>query len=92
MIKGFKHSGLEKFFLTGKRSGIQPQHASRLRLILGRLHASTCHEDMNLPGLFLHELTGKRKGTWSVRVSGNWRVTFKFEGEDAILVNYEDYH
>lgn len=92
VIKGFKHSGLEKFFLTGRKSGIQPQHVARLRLILGRLNASTCPNDMNLPGLYLHELTGKKKGIWSVRVSGNWRVTFKFEGEEAVLVNYEDYH
>jgi len=92
MIKSFKHKGLEKFFLRGVKSGIQVKHADRIRLILGRLHASTSAEDMNLPGLFLHGLSGKRSKTWSVRVSGNWRITFKFVGKDAEVVNYEDYH
>jgi len=73
-------------------TGIQPKHAERLRLILGRLNASSCPNDMSLPGLNLHELSGNRKNTWSVKVSGNWRVTFIFVGEHAELVNYEDYH
>jgi proteic killer suppression protein len=92
MIKSFKHKGLEKFFLRGTKSGIQTNHADRIRLILGRLNASTSAEDMNLPGLFLHGLSGKRSKTWSVRVSGNWRITFQFKGKDAEVVNYEDYH
>ena len=92
MIKDFKHKGLEKFFLTGSKVGIQADHARKLQLILGRLNASTSPRDMNLPGLYLHELKGDRQGTWSVRVSGNWRVTFKFNQTDAIAVNYEDYH
>jgi len=92
VIKKFRHKGLEKYFLKGVKSGVQGQHADRLRLILGRLNASTAPMDMDLPGLHLHELSGKRKGTWSVRVSGNWRVTFRFEGRDAIDVDYEDYH
>lgn len=92
MIKSFKHKGLEKFFLRGVKSGIQVKHADRIRLILGRLNASISAEDMNLPGLFLHGLSCKRSKTWSVRVSGNWRITFKFDGKDAEVVNYEDYH
>jgi len=92
VIRSFKHRGLEKFFLAGNRSGIQPQHAERLRLILGRLSASTAPKDMNLPGLDLHRLKGDRKGTWAVKVSGNWRVTFSFIGKDANAVDYEDYH
>ena len=92
MIKHFKHKGLENFFLAGSNAGINADHAKRLRLILGRLHASTSPRDMNLPGLHLHELKGDRKGTWSIRVSGNWRITFEFEGQDAVNVNYEDYH
>ena len=78
--------------MTGSKAGIQAAHARKLRLILGRLHASTSPRDMNLPGLYLHELKGDRKDTWSVRVSGNWRVTFKFDGPDVTSVNYEDYH
>lgn len=92
MIKGFKHKGLEKFFLRGTKAGIQVKHASRLRIILGRLHASTTPQDMDLPGLQLHGLTGNRKGIWSVKVNGNWRITFEFRGEDAYIVDYEDYH
>ncbi|WP_081587553.1 type II toxin-antitoxin system RelE/ParE family toxin [Paraglaciecola arctica] len=49
-------------------------------------------DDMDLPGLFMHELKGNRKGIWSVRVNGNWRVTYRFVGKDAEIVNYEDYH
>lgn len=92
MIRSFKHKGLEKFFLKGVKARIQAKHANRLRLILGRLNAATDPKDMNLPGLKLHELGGKRKGTWSVWVSGNWRVTFRFKGKDAETVDYEDYH
>jgi len=92
VIRSFKHKGLEKFFLKGNKSGIQAKHAGRLRLILGRLNASTSPKDMDLPGLKLHELEGRRKGIWSVWVSGNWRVTFRFEGKDAESVDYEDYH
>lgn len=92
MIRSFKHKGLEKFFLTGNKSGIQVQYAERLRLILGRLSAATAPEDMCLPGLELHQLKGDRKGTWAVKVSGNWRLTFIFVGKDANGVDYEDYH
>ena len=92
MIKSFAHKGLEQFFLTGSKAGIQAAHAGKLRLILGRLNAAVAPQDMNLPGLYLHELKGDRQGVWSVRVSKNWRVTFRFEGTNAVVVNYEDYH
>ena len=92
VIKKFNHRGMEKYFLTGTKAGIQAKHEKRIRLILARLNASTSPQDMDLPGLRLHELIGKRKGTWSVNVSGNWRITFQFLGTDAFSVNYEDYH
>ena len=92
MIRSFKHKGLELFFKTGRKSGIQAKHVKRLTLILGRLNAVTSPEDMDLPGLFLHALSGNRADIWSVKVSGNWRVTFRFEEEHAEIVNYEDYH
>ena len=92
MIRSFKHKGLRRFFLEGAKSGIQPSHAERLRLILSWLGASVEAKDMDLPGLKLHRLKGDRKDTWSVWVSGNWRVTFSFEGKDAVNVDYEDYH
>ena len=86
------HKGLESFFKNGSKSGIQAKHSMRLQLILGRLNASTSASDMDLPGLYLHSLSGNRENIWSVRVSGNWRVTFRFNGEHAEIVNYEDYH
>jgi proteic killer suppression protein len=92
MIRKFRHRGLERFFSKGASTGIQPTHANRLRLILGRLNASIGPNDMNLPGLYLHALKGRQSGRWSVRVSGNWRVTFRFDGPDATDVDYEDYH
>ena len=92
MIRSFKHKGLEIFFTKGTASGIQSVHSKRIRLILGRLNASITAQDMDLPGLFLHQLRGKYRGRWSVRVSGNWRITFKFDGPDAKELDYEDYH
>lgn len=92
MIQGFRHRGLERYFTTGAKSGVRPEHADRLRIVLGRLAAATAPKDMDLPGLRLHPLKGKLKGRWSVTISGNWRVTFAFSGKDAIDVDYEDYH
>lgn len=92
MIKSYKHKGLQKLFDASDQSGINPQHLRKLLRILDRLDASLNPQDMNLPGYRLYELKGKEKGTWSVWVSGNWRVTFQFEGKDAILVDYRDYH
>lgn len=91
-IKGFRHKGLQQFFAAGTKRGIQAKHADRLRLVLGALNGATGPQDMNLPGLGLHELQGARKGNWAVKVSGNWRLTFGFAGKDAELVDYEDYH
>ncbi|CAA0110051.1 Endoribonuclease HigB [Zhongshania aliphaticivorans] len=92
MIRSFKHKGLAKFFKSGSTAGIQAAHAKKLRLILGRLNVALDAKDMDLPGLRLHELSGNRVDIWSVTVSGNWRVTFRFEDGDAEIVNYEDYH
>ena len=91
-ILAFRHKGLEGFFATGSKRGIHAADANRLRLILGRLNVALDPLDMNLPGLNLHELKGDRKGTWAVKVSGNWRVTFTFAAKDATQVDYEDYH
>jgi proteic killer suppression protein len=92
MIKSFKHKGLKKLFETGKTYGVNPQHAERLRKILALLETSETIDDMDLPGLNLHDLKGKRKDTFAVNVSGNWRVTFKLRNGDVLAVNYEDYH
>ncbi len=84
--------GLEKFYRKGTTTGIQTNHSKRLRLILSNLDQAESPNDMDLPGLRLHELKGSRKSIWSVTVSGNWRVTFPFVGRDPEIVNYEDYH
>ncbi len=92
MIKGFKHKGLKKFFETGNKKGIQANHAPRLRILLTAINDADKIEDLNAPGFFLHRLSGTRSQIWSVRVGGNWRITFKFVDGDAEIVNYEDYH
>jgi len=92
VIKSFRHKGLEAFFTTGSKAGIQPAHAKRLRLQLAALDASVGPHGMNLPGWRLHPLAGNLAGHWSVTVSGNWRLSFGFEGENAVLVDFQDYH
>jgi len=92
MIRTFAHKGLEALFKTGSKAGVQPAHVSKLRRQMAQLDQAVSPHDMNIPGWDLHELKGKLAGLWSVRVNGNWRMTFKFENGDAILVNYQDYH
>jgi proteic killer suppression protein len=92
MIQKFKHKGLKRLFQSGISSGVDPQHATRIRKILALLETAETLEDMDLPGLNLHPLKGNRKGTWAVKVSGNWRITFKIQKGDAFDINYEDYH
>jgi proteic killer suppression protein len=91
-IARFRHKGLARFYTRGTTAGVQAKHAKRLRLILGRLGVAKEPRDMGLPGMNLHPLKGDRHGTWTVDVSGNWRVTFRFAGPDVTDVNYEDYH
>jgi toxin HigB-1 len=92
MIKSFRHAGIERFFKTGSKAGIQPKHAKRLRLQLTRLDVSTVPTDMDLPGWRLHPLKSQLAGHFAVWVDENWRLTFKFEGMNAVLVDYQDYH
>jgi toxin HigB-1 len=92
VIKSFRHRGLGKFFEAGSKAGIQPKHADKLRLQLFALDNAKRPGDMNAPGWRLHRLSGHLKDHWAISVSGNWRLTFRFEGEDAILVDYQDYH
>jgi proteic killer suppression protein len=92
VIKSFRHKGIKAFFETGSKSGIQAQHATRLRLQLAKLDTATSPEDMNLPNWRLHPLEGHLNDHWAVWVNKNWRLTFTFEGNDAVLVDYQDYH
>ena len=92
MIRSFMHKGLERFFITGSKKGIQPEFADKIARILDRLDASISPVDMNLPGYRLHELKGKESGTWAVTVNANWRITFQFIDQDAVVVDFRDYH
>ncbi len=92
MIKSFRHKGTEKFFATGSKAGIQPKHAMKLNEQLSVLNAATRPEHMNVPGWQWHPLSSDLAGHWAVSVNGNWRLTFTFEREDAVLVDYKDYH
>ena len=92
MLKSFRHKGLQKFFFDGTKKGIQPKHAEKLADILDLLDAVSEIEDMNFPGSDLHPLKGDLRGFWSVKVSGNWRIIFRFENGDVLDVDYVDYH
>lgn len=92
MIKSFRHKGLETFFRAGSKAGIRPDHADKLRKLLFALDLAKSAQDLNAPGWRLHQLSGREKGCWSLSVSGNWRVVFRFDGVDVELVDYFDYH
>jgi proteic killer suppression protein len=92
MILSFTHKGLEQFFHKGSTKGVQAQHKKKLRMQLAALNTAQVIEDLDLPGYCLHQLKGKRKGIWSIRVNGNWRLTFRFENGNIHILNYEDYH
>jgi proteic killer suppression protein len=92
VIKSFRHKGIERFFLTGKTSGIQSTHADRLRRQLAALNEATNVQAMNVPGWRLHPVKGDSAGHWSIWVNANWCLTFAFDGPDAVLVDYHDYH
>ena len=92
MIVSFNHNGLEGFFAKGSYKAFPAQYSARIERILDRLDAAVVPEDMDLPGFKFHELKGRRRGVYSVTVSGNWRITFQFDGDSAIEVDLEDYH
>ena len=92
MIKSFKHKGLQRYFQKGNSSGIQANHSKKLRMQLAALNSSKSIDDMDIPGFRLHQLKGDCSGFWAIDVSGNWRLTFRFENGDAFDLNNEDYH
>ena len=92
MIKSFKHKALARFFMENNRGGLNANQCERISRMLDRLDVASVAEDMNLPGFGFHKLVGSKNDTWSIKVSGNWRITFKFEKGDAYDVNLEDYH
>lgn len=92
MILSFKHKGLEQFYKTGSKAGIQAVHAAKIGRILARLNSAATCADMNIAGWSLHQLSGDLAGHWSVKVNGNWRITFKLENGHTEIVDYQDYH
>jgi toxin HigB-1 len=92
MIQSFLHKGLANFYATGSVAGIQSSHAKRLKMLLAALDTAVSVQDMDVPGFRLHRLKGKEAQRWSVRVSGNWRLTFEFREGQAHVIDYEDYH
>jgi proteic killer suppression protein len=92
VIVSFRHKGLKRFFESGDLRGIPAQHGARIRRQPDVLDAAREVKDLNLSGWKMHQLKGARRGTWVVSVSGNWRITFRFEGGDAYEVELEDYH
>ncbi len=92
MIKTFKSKALAALWNKGDASKLPPEQVARIKARLSQLDCAMQPEDMNVPGYFFHALTGDRVGSYSVRVNGNWRITFQWEGQDAIAVDHEDYH
>ena len=92
MIKSFRHKGIQQFFETGSKAGISTEHESKLARQLFLLNSAKNPQEMDVIGWKLHPLKGDLVDHWAVKVSGNWRLTFAFYGEDAILVDYQDYH
>ena len=95
MIKKFRHKGLKRFFSDPRytdRRGINPQISQRLIVILDALDTIEKAEEMDIAGLYFHQLKGPRKDEYSVRVTGNWRITWRMDGKDVTDVTLEDYH
>lgn len=92
MILSFRHKGLERFFATGSTRGIQPIHATRLRELLTALNVARGPQDLARPSWRLHGLSGNRVGFYAVTVQANWRLVFRFVGQDLELLDYIDYH
>lgn len=92
MIRSFRHKGLRRLYLRGDARGLPPALVPRIRRILNRLGAARNPHDLRLPGYRLHSLKGDRRGGWSVRVSANLRIVFRFQEGDACNVDLLDYH
>ncbi len=92
MIISFRHKGLKQLYEKGDPSKLPPELIRRIENRLARLEAATLIKDLNTPGYFLHQLSGNLKGLWAIKVSGNWRMVFKFEDGDVFDIDLVDYH
>jgi proteic killer suppression protein len=92
MIKSFRHKGLKRLFESGSKKGVPPKLADKIIRRLDALESAVHPLDLYMPGFDLHELSGDRQGTWSINLTANWRLTFRFKAGDAFDVDLEDYH
>jgi toxin HigB-1 len=92
MIRSFKHRGLKRLYERADRSGIRPDLVETVERVLTVLDSATTPRALDIPGYRLHPLKGDWKGFWSVTVRANWRIIFRFQGEDAFDVELTDYH
>ncbi len=92
MIQTFRDKALERLFKEGKAKGIPKELEKRIRVRLEVIDSAKVIDDIRIPGYDLHELKGNRQGTWSIKISGNWRITFNFKNSDAYDIELEDYH
>ncbi|MCP4353052.1 MAG: Killer protein [Desulfobacterales bacterium] len=92
MIRSFNHKGLKDLYLMGSKKGVQAKHIDKITDILDVIDAAAVIGDINFPELDLHQLQPKKDNIWAVKVSGAWRITFKFENGDAYIVDYLNYH
>jgi proteic killer suppression protein len=92
VIKSIRHKGLRRFYESGSSAGVKADHRKRLRMQLAALETATVIDDMDIPGFRLHPLKGERSGFWAISVSGNWRLTFRFDDGHVQDLDYEDYH
>jgi toxin HigB-1 len=92
VINSIRHKGLRRFYETGNAAGLKADHRKKLRLQLAALETANSIDDMDIPGYWLHPLKGNRAGFWAIDVSGNWRLTFRFDGGHVYDLDYEDYH
>ena len=91
MVRTFRHKGLKRLFENDDPGGVRADQVRRIRDVLAHLDEARHPSDLALPGYRLHPLRGERKGHWSVTVSGNWRISFRFEDGDAFDVDLIDY-
>ena len=92
MVRTFRHKGLKRLFEKDNPSGVRADQAARIRDVLAHLDRAVVPTDLSLPGYRLHALKGELKGYWSVTISGNWRIVFRFENRNAFDVDLVDYH
>ena len=92
MIRSFKHRGLKRLYEHGDYSHVRSERRERIEDILARLDVAVIPKDLDLPGYGLHRLRGRLKGFWAIKVTGNWRIIFRFKEADVFDVNLIDYH